>query len=68
MRKLSIALVLLLALKLGAAAPKWAEKILHPPSRLDKLGVKAGMRVSLVGVKDENLGSEIAERSATSHT
>jgi len=24
---------------LGAAAPKWADKILHPPSRLQKIGV-----------------------------
>src|ERR1017187_6442345 len=29
--------------ELGAAAEKWAQKILHPPSRLDKLGVKAGV-------------------------
>ena len=26
---------------LGAAAPKWADKILHPPSRLQKIGVEA---------------------------
>src|SRR5687768_169065 len=25
---------------LGAAAPKWAERISNPPSRLDKLGIK----------------------------
>src|SRR3954454_11070928 len=36
-------------LELGKAAEKWAEKILHPPSRLDKLGVKAGATVRLVG-------------------
>ena len=36
-------------LELGKAAEKWAEKILHPPSRLDKLGVKAGSTVRLVG-------------------
>ncbi len=29
---------------LGEAAGKWVEKILHPPSRLDKLGVKTAMR------------------------
>ena len=34
---------------LGAAAKKWQEKILHPKSRLEKLGVKAGARVSLLG-------------------
>jgi len=36
-------------LELGAAAEKWAQKILHPPSRLHKLGVKAGMKVLVVG-------------------
>src|ERR1700758_1110869 len=36
-------------LELGAAAEKWAQKILHPPSRLHKLGVKAGMTVLVVG-------------------
>jgi len=38
-----------LALELGDAAAKWADKIKNPPSRLDKLGVKLGARVSLVG-------------------
>jgi hypothetical protein len=36
-------------LELGAAAEKWAHKILNPPSRLHKLGVKSGMAVRLVG-------------------
>ena len=53
-----------LGLYLGAASEKWAQKILHPPSRLDKLGVKAGMRVSIVGFKDETLNAEIADRGA----
>jgi hypothetical protein len=37
------------SLELGAAAARWAEKILHPPTRLDKLGVKPGMVVSVEG-------------------
>jgi hypothetical protein len=37
------------ALELGAAAEKWAQKILHPPTRADKLGVKPGVTVRLVG-------------------
>ncbi len=53
-----------LALDLGPAAPKWAQKILHPPSRIDKLGVKAGMRVSILAVKDAKLSGEIAKRGA----
>jgi hypothetical protein len=36
-------------LELGAAAEKWAAKILHPPSRADKLGVKAGLSLRVVG-------------------
>lgn len=46
-------------------ATKWASKILNPPSRLDKLGVKEGMRVSIVGVDDARLAAEIEERGAT---
>ena len=37
---------------LGAAAPKWADKILHPPSRLQKIGVKPDWRASAIGVAD----------------
>ena len=36
-------------LELGAAAEKWAQKILNPPSRLQKLGVKPEVTVRLVG-------------------
>jgi len=34
---------------LGAVAEKWCNKILHPKSRIEKLGVKPGARVSLLG-------------------
>ncbi len=34
---------------LGKAAEKWAQKILHPPSLLEKLGVKRGLEVRLAG-------------------
>lgn len=50
------------ALELGAAAEKWARKILHPPSRLDKLGVKAGLRVRLVGKFETGFLEELRER------
>ncbi|HEX3748636.1 MAG TPA: hypothetical protein VHW09_32135 [Bryobacteraceae bacterium] len=36
-------------LELGAKADKWAEKILHPPTRMHKLGVKPGMTVLVLG-------------------
>jgi hypothetical protein len=53
------------AFELGAAAAKWAEKILHPPSRLDKLGAKADWRASAIDIADalflEELGARIAE-------
>ena len=57
------------SLELGAAAEKWANKILHPPSRADKLGVKPGLSVRLVGQFDagflDDLRSvEIAPASA----
>lgn len=48
------------ALDLGAQAPKWAEKILHPKSLIDKLGVKAGMRISVVGVSDGDFRRDLA--------
>ena len=35
--------------ELGAMADKWLQKILHPKSRTEKLGVKPGAKVSLIG-------------------
>lgn len=35
--------------ELGPLAEKWLEKILHPKSRVEKLGVKAGQGVCLLG-------------------
>jgi hypothetical protein len=46
-------------LDLGAAAEKWARKILHPPSLLDKLGVKAGSTVLLQGEFDAGFSREL---------
>src|SRR5215831_18950347 len=37
------------ALAVGAAAEKWRKKILYPRSRMEKLGVKAGRAVALLG-------------------
>lgn len=48
--------------ELGAAAPKWVDKILHPPSLLDKLGVKAGSKVSLIGAFDAAFLAELRSR------
>jgi hypothetical protein len=47
--------------ELGKAAEKWRDKILHPPSRLDKLGVKAGLSVRLVGDFPADFTEELSE-------
>ena len=44
---------------LGAAAEKWRDKILHPKSRIEKLGVKPGAKVSLRGEFDAGFLTEI---------
>jgi hypothetical protein len=44
-----------LALHLGSPeAERWAQAILHPKTIVDKMGLKAEMRVSLLGVDDPN--------------
>ena len=53
-----------LSLVLGDAAEKWALKIQHPPTRLEKIGVKAEWRVSAIGVDDEPFLNEIGESVA----
>ena len=49
---------------LGTAAPRWAEKIQHPPSRLQKIGVKPEWRVSAIGVDDTVFLKELEGRVA----
>ena len=51
---------------LGAQADKWARKIRNPRTLADKLDVKPGMRVSLIGVRDmlERRTSDITEGTA----
>jgi hypothetical protein len=46
-------------LELGPAAQKWAEKILHPKSRAEKLGVKSGMRIATIGAFDADFQKEL---------
>jgi hypothetical protein len=41
--------------ELGAStAQKWREKILHPKTRIEKLGIKPGTKVSLIGFEDQD--------------
>ncbi|HET8647747.1 MAG TPA: hypothetical protein VFO85_19770 [Vicinamibacteria bacterium] len=54
-----------LSLRLGELAERWADRILHPPSRLDKLGVKEGQRVSVIDLEDPAFLKELEARGAT---
>ena len=49
--------------ELGGDAHNWAEKILQPKSLLDKLGVKAGMEVAVIGVGDPAFLSDLRART-----
>ena len=49
------------SLELGAAAEKWADKLLHPPSRAIKLGIKPGLTVRLAGEFDSEFLEELRE-------
>jgi hypothetical protein len=51
------------AFELGANAEKWAQKILHPKSLLDKLGVKPGMSVAVLGVDDSGFLADLRSRT-----
>ena len=45
---------------LGATAEKWLEKILHPKSRIEKLGVKPGAKVALIGEFESEFLREVS--------
>jgi hypothetical protein len=49
---------------LGVRAAKWAQRIVSPPSRLDKLGVRPGMSVLISGAIDADLVDEVTARGA----
>ena len=44
-------------------AEQWEEKVLHPKSVLDKLGVKEDSRVSVDGVTDKDFLSQLKDRT-----
>ncbi|MBM3926563.1 MAG: DUF3052 family protein [SAR202 cluster bacterium] len=50
--------------ELGAYAEKWERKIKNPPSLLDKLGVKPGITVTALGIKDEAFLRDLRSRAA----
>jgi len=49
--------------ELGPTAAKWAEKIRNPPSLLDKLGVKPGMHVAVIGLDDATFLEQLEGRT-----
>jgi hypothetical protein len=48
-------------LELGAQAEKWANKILHPPTLLEKLGVKPGLAIALEGEFEQEFQTQIGQ-------
>jgi len=48
-----------LGIALGTAADKWLDKILHPPSRLAKIGVRPEWRTVVVGDVDKEFIEEL---------
>lgn len=53
----------LTVLELGANAAKWCEKILHPRTRLEKLGIKPDAAVALIGKFDDEFLAELRSRT-----
>jgi hypothetical protein len=53
-----------LALQLGPAAEKWAAKLSSPKSLVEKLGVKPGARVAIVGISDEEFVEDLRRTGA----
>jgi len=49
---------------IGTVADRWASRITNPPSRLDKLGVKAGMTALFAGERHADLVRETKSRGA----
>jgi hypothetical protein len=45
--------------EIGPAAEKWREKILHPKTRIEKIGLKLSAKISLIGNFDADFLSEL---------
>jgi hypothetical protein len=45
-------------------AANWADAILNPKGRLDKIGVKPGMRTAVIGVADKTFTAELGASGA----
>ncbi len=51
--------------QLGSHAERWADKIKNPKTLLDKLGVKAGMRASVLNLHDDTFLHDLKSRTST---
>lgn len=51
-------------LDLGAAAPKWADKIRNPRGLLDKLGIKPESRVAVIGLDAPGFLEQVRARTS----
>ena len=55
--------------ELGETAAKWADKILHPKSTTEKLGIKPGLTVSVRDIRDADFVRDVrASAKASSNT
>ena len=52
---------------LGPSAEKWCHKILHPKTRSEKLGLKPGINVSLLGSFDQEFLKELRNTKSLLH-
>ncbi len=50
-----------ISFELGVKAEAWANKILNPPTLLDKLGIKVGVSVAMVGSFEEAFVSAVPQ-------
>lgn len=48
---------------IGEKAEKWAEKIKHPKSLLDKIGVNSDSKVAVIGVKDKDFVKNLKKKT-----
>src|SRR5262245_2308612 len=53
------------AFELGPLAQKWLEKIKNPKPVIDKLGVKPGLSIAVIGLDDPKFLKQLKERAAS---
>ena len=54
--------------ELGDRAAKWADKILHPKSTGEKLGIKPGMKVSVRAIREASFLEDLRSKAETVST